>query len=565
MKPDGYGDAVKRLFNTLLGNKTPAAPAAPSAAPPADPDRRAHAEDAKNRGNAFLAEGQLDRARECYQEALRLAPAFAEAAVNLGYVCMQQQRATEAEMFLKQAIQLKPELWQAHLNLGILHEARQRFDEALACYRRAGELQPDRAECHWRPGAILQQRAQLRQAAECYEKALAIDPGLVEIRTNLANILTTEDRLDEALAQFDIALKTEEHAGTHYLAAIAQLKRYRRDAALAHLRRAIEIDPANHGAHFVLALQLLLSGDYENGLAHFEQRLCWRDAQPWVVRIQEIMAALGRQRYWQGDALDGKSILVWGEQGLGDVLMMLRYLPLLKRDKGAARVQLVCPPPLAALARGIPEIDAVIERTISAADIQFDCHCAIMSLPYLFGTRLDRIPAAPYLHAPADKKAFWAERLAGLRGRRIGLAWGGNKDLSADALRSIALEKFAPLLALPGIDWISLQKGERQDELKALGWPIRDWMDECHDLQDTAALMENLDLIVAVDTSVVHLAGALGRPTWLLNRYGSEWRWLLDRSDTPWYPSMRIFNQPAPKDWDAAIAAVAAALGQATG
>lgn len=555
MKPSAF--SVKRLFNSLRGDAAGVQP------PTAEPDKLAQAEQAKSRGNALLADGDLDGARACYEEALRLAPTFAEASVNLAVVCVRQQRVGEAEAYLQQALALKPALWQAHLHLGVVRDLQERLDDAVACFERAIALYPGYAETHVRLAGVRRKQGHAAAAVEAYRAALSIEPDSPEILSDLGlSLLLGMDRPEEALAQFRKALELAPNAVTHFLAGLAHERCERWNEAFHHFRAAIACDPAYHPAHFELGLALLLLGEYEEGLAHFEKRLEWRkdkDSKEWLAPFQARLEMFGRHRYWQGDALQGRRILVWPEQGFGDALMLLRYLPLLKSEKGAAKVAMVCEAPLLGIVRDMPDVDRVFDSEQAALG-EFDCHCSIMSLPYLFGTRLDSIPAAPYLRAPSGKRAFWAERLAPLAGLKVGLAWAGNKALNTDAIRSIPLARFAPLMTLPGIAWINLQKGERQTELRETGWPVHDWMDECASFQDTAALMENLDLIVTVDTSIVHLAGALGRPTWLLNRHGSEWRWLLDRADSPWYPSVRIFRQPAPNDWESVLAQVREAL-----
>jgi hypothetical protein len=284
-----------------------------------------------------------------------------------------------------------------------------------------------------------------------------------------------------------------------------------------------------------------------------EKRLLIQDEMEWLKPIKRAISSFGIERYWRGSNLAGKTLLVITEQGLGDSLMLMRYFHLIKEAKSATKLHVCCDAPLARLVRNMPSVDEVTIKPASLNSNSFDSFCASMSLPYLFKTRLQDIPSAPYLGVPEYERIVWAKRLSSLPGVKVGIAWAGNPKLDTDARRSIPLQQFDPLIALPGITWISLQKGASPPHPKDVGWPMLDWMDECHDLLDTGALMANLDLIITVDTAVVHLAGSLGRPTWLLNRYDTEWRWLLEREDSPWYASVRIFRQPKAGDWTSVI------------
>lgn len=242
--------------------------------------------------------------------------------------------------------------------------------------------------------------------------------------------------------------------------------------------------------------------------------------------------------------------------------MMMRYLPLLVK-RNIKRLVVYSHPALKRVFANIPggnHID-VVPITEALPFDAFDLYCPIMSLPYLFKTRLDTIPnKVPYLFIPEEMKQWWRTRLAEITGVKVGLVWAGGKLASTDKNRSILIKKFALLTAMEGVRWVNLQKGQESGQLKELGWDLIDWMDECEDYLETAALVDQLDLVISVDTSVAHLAGALGKPVWLLNRFNSEWRWLLGREDSPWYPSMRIFRQRERGDWHGVIKQVADVL-----
>lgn len=263
---------------------------------------------------------------------------------------------------------------------------------------------------------------------------------------------------------------------------------------------------------------------------------------------------------WRGEPLHGRSLLIWTEQGLGDSLMTMRYLPRLKQ-LGTARLAVCCEEPLVRIMRAMLEVDQVFADTgVIGTEPRFDLQCPMMSLPLRMATRIETIPReVPYVRVTPELQQRWSARVAALPGLRVGLVWAGGRKTTADPLRSVALAAFAPVLATPGCTFVSLQKGDAAAQLQPDARGIRDFMDLCGDLMDTAALVANLDLVISVDTSIAHLAGALGKPVWLLNRMGSEWRWLLDRDDSPWYPTMTIFRQER-RDWDAVMRRGAAAL-----
>lgn len=532
----------------------------PADAPGRTPAVPASAEDAKQRGNRHLTQGELNQAADCYRDALRLNPNFAEAYNNLGYVLRQQGRFAEATAMLDMALAINPDLGPAHLNQGIVAATSGRHDAAEQFFRQAAAFMPENPECHWRLGDLLVELDRHEQAIPAYQVALALHPELPETRINLGSVYYNLGRWDEAQRHYRIALEIHPHsAPAAYFLGMTEQVQGRTDAAIAGYQLAIDFEPDHVRAHWNLSMLLLLRGDLRNGWQHYEKRLLATasgDKSEWLKDIKRYLPLLGEQGYWRGQPLAGKCLLLWDEQGLGDSLMMMRYLPRLKADHAAARILVYCDPRLSGLVARLPGVDAVIAKTQAIDPACFDLHCSMMSLPCRFQSNTeDTIPhAVPYLAVSDTASMHWEGRLAAIgTQKKVGLVWGGNKDMARDALRSVALDTLAPLLEIPGIDWISLQKGEPASQLKSRDWPIIDWMDECRDMLDTAALVANLDLVISVDTSVAHLAGALGRPVWLLNRHESEWRWMLDREDSPWYPTLRIFTQPMPADWASVI------------
>lgn len=398
-------------------------------------------------------------------------------------------------------------------------------------------------------GCIAHKTGKHKQALGYFNQALQHNSKDPFLHFNLGIALAEQGRLEEALAH------NPRYAEAHNILGSVFQEQSDVNQALQHFRRALQLDPRYAKAQWNLSLLLLLQGDLAEGLAHYEKRFEGLNSNE-VMKARSTLARLTAIPRWQGEDLQGKRLLIWTEQGLGDSLMMLRYLPLLK-NKGAGNILVACQPALTRIMQTLPTINQVIDDgTIPYDDV--DSHCPIMSLPYLFGTRLDTIPnAVPYISVPPAMSEKWTQRLAPFDGLKVGLVWAGSKPQKKDSLRSIPFQDLAPVLAVPGVRFVSLQKNstEKHDGLL-------DWMGECHDFLDTAALVQQLDLVISVDTAVAHLAGALARPVWLLNRFESEWRWLLEREDSPWYPTMRIFRQPVLHDWGSVIERVAEELKQ---
>ena len=421
---------------------------------------------------------------------------------------------------------LRPEYAEAHSNRGnALHELK-RFGEALASYDRALALRPDFSEAHSNRGNALQELRRFEEAVASYDRALALRGDLAEAHSNRGNALKELARFDEALASYEAAL-------------------------------AVRPDFAD--AHFNEAMCRLLIGDLYRGWEKSEWR--WETEQ-----IRNGKRDLSQPLWLGSEEIAGKTILLHAEQGLGDTIQFGRYAPLVAAR--GARVILEVQRPLHGLMSTLSSTVHVASSGDPLPD--FDFHCPLLSLPLAFATRLDTIPSATrYLSARDEQTRAWRERLGRHDKPRIGLAWAGNprKELPGanriDGQRSIALDRLAPLFEVTACEFFSLQKGGeavRQLRDSALRHQVTDLTDDLHDFSDTAALIENLDLVISVDTSVAHLAGALGKPFWLLNRYNTCWRWLLDREDSPWYPTARLFRQDTTREWEPVIRRVAVAL-----
>lgn len=471
---------------------------------------------------AHLQSGRHEPAERALYRALALEPGSAEIHFHLGNLFRLQGRHEAALQSCLEAVRLAPAFAQGHNNLGNAYRDLGRLDEAIAEFRQALALDDSLPEAHFNLGVALLKKGDAAQAAQCYRAALRCRP-------------------DFALAQLNLGYLLEEEGDA--------------PAAAAAYADAVAADPQLVEAHVNLGMQLLLAGRYAEGWKEYE----------WRLRYPEYGAATAGLQRWDGAPLSGRTILLDAEQGYGDALQFLRYAPLVAARGG--RVLVRCAPELAALAARTPGISAVVARGTSLPP--FDLHCPLPSLPYVFGTTLDTIPAdVPYLFADEAKAARWKSRLESHgAGCRVGLVWASQSQHRTAAAKSIALEELAPLAAVPGTAFYSLQKGAAaRDAVRApAGMRIVDLSAELADFSDTAAAVANLDLVISVDTAVAHLAGAMGRRAWTLLKFSPDWRWLLGRADCPWYPSMRLFRQAARGDWSAAVAALAEALRQFAG
>ncbi len=438
----------------------------------------------------------------------------------------QSGRLSDAEAGYREVLATDRENIDALHFLGVIAYQRAEYEQAAALIAQALSANDANAPAHNNLGNVLVDQGKLDEAAACYQRALALQPGYVDAHVNLGGVFKSLGRLAEAEASY---------------------------------REALRIRPESAQARFGQALLKLLRGEYAAGLALYESRFeedaVVGDASA-RTRMKELMGA----PRWRGESLSGKRLLVWTEQGLGDNIMAMRFLPLLK-NRRAQHLVVYCDPALARIVQGVSPVDKVVTRDLPIPFGEFDFHCPMMSLPLAFDTRVETIPNdIPYLFVPSGLKKEWAGKLAGTAGLKVGLAWAGSKTFARDRLRSIRLERFSPMFGIPDVKFISLQKDEAAAQIRESGLEVLDWMDECGDVLDTAALIEQLDLVVSVDTGMAHLAGALGKPVWLLNRHESEWRWMLDRKDSPWYPTMRIFRQRDRGDWDAVLEDVASEL-----
>jgi tetratricopeptide (TPR) repeat protein len=500
--------------------------------------------------------GQLDAAAALIRQAIRIKDDVPIYYNNLANILKGQGKLNEAAEHYTHALTLKPDYAEAHYNLGCVLHDQGKLKKAIAYYERAIALQPRLTSAYINLGNALKDQGNFDEAIKHYEHVLAIDPDNVGVHYNLGTAYKDQGKFDKAIVHYErmLALKPD-HVKTHNNLGVLRRDQGRLDEAIRHFQKATTLKPDHVESHVNEAMTLLLSGDLAAGWQKYE----------WRWRIEGVKPFETGKPLWDGSDLHGKTILLHGEQGLGDCIQFVRYAPIVK-GRGA-RVLLKCPPALSRLFKSMASVDEIL--TESGAIRNYDCHAPLMSLPMMLGTTLDTIPnAVPYLFAPPDQISVWAERMQPATGLKVGLVWAGNSRPdhpaahAVDLRRSMYVAQFAPLADLSGIRFFSLQKGDAARQLQAplQGLTVIDYMDNVQDFADTAALIANLDLVIGVDTSVVHLAGAMGKPVWILSRFDGCWRWLLDREDSPWYPTLRLFRQPRVGDWKSVIEDVEAAL-----
>jgi tetratricopeptide (TPR) repeat protein len=502
-------------------------------------------------GAALNEQGKLDEAVACYRRALQLKPDMAEAHSNLGNALGDQGKLDEAVACCHRALQLKPRLAEAHYNLGNALKEQGKADEAIAYFRRALELKPDLAEAYNNLGNTLDNQGKVDEAVACCRRALELKPDMAAAHNNLGAALSDQGKPDEAVACCRRALELKpDFADAHYNLGNALKEQGKLDAAIACYRQALELKPDYAEARFNQSVISLLKGDFEHGWAEYE----------WRWKTKQFPQHHFSQTPWDGRPLEGRTILLETEQGLGDTIQFVRYAALVKQR--GATVIVGCPQPLVPLLTSC----ACIDRAVSAGEDlpPFDVHASLLSLPRIFHTMLRDIPATiPYLFAEPGLMQRWRQELQGLAGFKIGIAWQGNPKHQNDRNRSIPLSCFEPLTRSSGVRLLSLQEGAGVEQLQHVAerFAIMELGSRLQDFRDTAAVLKNLDLVITCDSALAHLAGALGVPVWVALPLIPDWRWLLDRNDSPWYPTMRLFRQDKRGDWQGVFQRMAVALG----
>ncbi|NQV85132.1 MAG: glycosyltransferase family protein [Rhodospirillales bacterium] len=476
------------------------------------------AQDYCNLGIIYHELGRLDDAVERQKQAIALDGKFSPAFFELGNVYRALGQFEAAIEALQTAVAEKPDYYQAYNNLGLAFSDVGRLDDALGCFDKALSAKPDYADAYLNMGNALRELGRPDAAAVSFQKAIVLQPDFALAHNNLGNVLMDLDLFKAAAASY---------------------------------AKAIDINPDNPSTHKNLGIISLLLGDFETGWPEYSWRRLEDDM---FFKVRGYKAP-----FWDGGDLGGKTIFVYPEQGLGDTIQFVRYLSMLHQR--GARVAFDVPLPMVPLMWDLEGVDI----SLKSGDLlpPFDCHIPLLELPGLFGTTLDTIPAGvAYLHAGQNLVDAWGERLGPKTGFRIGLVWAGNAAHLNDHNRSIAPEMFLPLVETPGVEAFSLLVGRDGEAAQVFGDAVTDLAPHLRDFSETAAAISHMDLVISVDTAVAHLAGALGADVWTMLPFNPDWRWMLDRNDSPWYPSMRLFRQEKRNHWDGVLERVATELAQ---
>jgi len=501
--------------------------------------------------------GQFAEAEACCRQALQLNPAMALAHSTLGELLHSQSRFAEAAVCFRSALAIEPHDAKGLCNLGSTLAELGQNDEAIACFRRAAEIDPHLAEPHFNLGAMLQTKGDHAAAIESYQSAIRVKPDCVPALNNLGTLYKRHDKLPEAIACYQRALEFHPDFAEvlNNLGNIFKLQG-RIDEARVCYDQTLRIRPDHLQARCNRALMELADGKLAEGWADYE----YRSSYPDFPRREWSQPA------WRGEPLAGRTLLVHAEQGLGDTLQFVRYLPLLAGRDGKLILE-VSPLLLPLLTEsGFDQWARLVPKGQQFPD--FDLQVPLLSLPGIFGTTLADFPnRVPYLSANEALVQHWHAALGTAPGLRVGIAWQGSPTYAGDRFRSVPLVDFASL-ARPNVELFSLQRGYGAEQMAAIAgqFTVRDLgedVDRRHGpFMDTAAVMRNLDLVITSDTAVAHLAGALAVPVWVALPLSADWRWLRQRDDSPWYPTMRLFRQTTFDDWQPVFARMAAALDQ---
>lgn len=465
-----------------------------------------------NRGIEHHSAGRLREAEALYLTVLEADPNHADALHFMGVLAYHVGKNDIAKQYIQKAIEIFPGNHACYNNMGNIYQKEKNFNESINWYKKALDLKPDDQKSYNNLGVALLKLGKPEDSVTCLEKAIEIDSEYMEACRNLTEAYRETGDLEKALACCENALSLSD------------------TDALVRWNRA---------------LIWLLQGDFKRGWIEYE----WR----WE-KENTLKRAIDAGQRWNGEDLSGKTLFVYEEQGMGDTIHFIRYLPLIKTLGGIVIFEVI--PPLIRLVEPSALFDRLyvgIKNQDTRPADRFDFHIPLLSLPGMFKTVLETIPdRVPYLKADSQLVTIWKKRINNEDKFKIGIVWAGHPDHLNDHNRSVLLSKFEAINSLDGISLFSLQKEkyERWTDIIPAELFEKDLGEEISDFADTAAIIENLDLVISVDTAVVHLAGALGKNVWTLVPFSPDWRWMTDREDSPWYPTMRLFRQPAPGDWD---------------
>jgi tetratricopeptide (TPR) repeat protein len=506
-----------------------------------------------NRGLALQGLKRYDEALASYKSALNVKQDFADALSNCGFALLELKRPAEALEWLEAALVAQPRSPIALTNRGNALFQLGRLEDALESHQRALRIDPRFAGAQYNLGNVLSRLGRLEDALIAYDRALEIVPHYAEALCNRGIVLHQLGQAERALECLERALALNEGSKEAWSNRGNLLQKLgRHEEALESYEKAIAIEPNLAEPHWNAALCRLKNGDFERGWQGYERR--WECGDFTSSRRNFEQARLS-----QPAQLRGKTVLLHAEQGFGDTIQFVRYAPLVV-ERGA-QIILEVQPQLKRLLSGLLPRGRVVGRGEPLPD--FDCHCPLLSLPGFFGTTLETIPGnVPYLTVPADTMRKWQKTLPKSEGRRMGIAWSGRPSHPNDRNRSIALRDLLPPLLGSSFEPVSLQREVRRTDQDVLDTHphVRHFGAELTDFCDTAALVMLMDLVVSVDTSIAHLAAALGKPVWILLPFEADWRWLRSGLSSPWYPTARLFRQPSPRDWASVLGEVQAAL-----
>ena len=496
-----------------------------------------------NLSAVFLGQGQAIKAVEYLQRLLQIQPRHVPSIISISSIYAKLGNSLEAEQGFRTAIQIAPNLSDAHIALGVFLGEQKQFEEAAASFEQAVFLDPNSVEALSNLGNAQRELGQLKQAELNLQKAIDLEPGNAKAHLNMGTLRFDQRELDLAIHHYNRSLGVDPNNASCQLGlgtVLAEQGDF--DDAEAHYRRAIKEAPSMAQSYHNLAMIQLLRGNWDEGFKTFEWR--WKTSR---FHLRDF-----KQPNWNGERLTSETLFLYCEQGFGDTLQFCRYIQLVKER--AANIVLEAPPPLIPLLSSCPGVNRVV--AVGDELPKFDFHVPLMSLPRIFETTVNSVPCnIPYLSAEPERIERWKKRLGNEIAFRIGIAWRGSPAYRRDSDRSLHPKWFAPLAEIQGVKLISLHKEESSVDLASVKdqFDILDFGSELdHNggaFLDTAGLMKNLDLVISIDSSPGHLAGALGVPVWLVLSRIPDWRWLLEREDTPWYPTMRLFRQTCLHEW----------------
>lgn len=456
-------------------------------------------------------EGNLHEAERLYREILKVQPYNCDALNLIGVLFSQGGQYDDSINYIKKSLEYNPNNAGAYNNLGTSYQGKYQMKEAIFCYKKAIEIDPHFINAYYNLGAAYQDMGQLDEAIAWYQKVLLLEPHLVNAYYNLGIALRDRGSIDEAINCY---------------------------------QKALQYDPDNAYAHFNMSLVYLLSGKFKEGWKEFD----------WRWKIENFRQRSFIQPQWDGSDIADKRILLYAEDGFGDTIQFIRYIPYFKDLR--AKILIECQSELFSLINNLQGHDRVIAQGEQLPE--FDLHCSLLRLPAIFDTTIENIPSSePYISVKPALVKKWKDKMQSDGSRvKIGLVWAGSPREGKLLNRSCSFELFLPLFQLDNAEFYSLQKGQAAQQAKIPPEDIKliDLTENLTNFSDTAALIENLDLVISVDTAVAHLAGAIGKPVWTLVSFPPDWRWLLNREDSPWYPTMRLFRQQQSKFWEPVMA-----------